>query len=152
MDAKPYNELSITELLALCIWREARGEGYMGKRGVAHVIWNRSQQPGWWGHTIEQVILKPYQFSSFNANDPNSSKWPEDENEMSWCECKQVAEAVLSREADEQNDLTGGAVYYFSPPLTEPPKAWGNVEITLKLGNLTFCKPAPADLSSQGDV
>lgn len=137
--------------MALCIWREARGEQYMGKRGVAHVIWNRAQQPGWWGRTVSQVILKPFQFSSFNANDPNSNEWP-DESTQVWEDCATIANAVLSRDADEQNDLTLGAVYYFSPPLTVPPRVWGNVEITTVIGRLTFCKPAPADLSMEGDV
>jgi N-acetylmuramoyl-L-alanine amidase len=148
MNPQPYEQLSDLQLAALCIWREARGEGLLGKRGVAHVIHNRAQQG--FGYSIAHVILKPYQFSSFNANDPNADKWPADADH-SWLDCQQTASEVLGG-SDE--DITNGATFYYSPPLTAPPHAWGPVDIVLKVGNLTFCKPArrPADLGLQGDL
>jgi len=76
MQAAAYSELSALDLMKLCVWREARGEGMLGKRGVAQVIQNRANDPSWWGHDIRSVILKPWQFSSFNMADPNSEKWP----------------------------------------------------------------------------
>jgi len=140
---KPYSELSDLDLCALCIWREARGEGVLGKRGVGHVIKNRSLQG--FGYTIPHVILKPYQFSSFNANDPNSEKWPAD-TDHSWLDCQQTAQEVLE---GNDFDITDGATFYFSPPLTEPPHAWGPVDVVLKVGNLTFCKAHPPELDLQ---
>jgi spore germination cell wall hydrolase CwlJ-like protein len=144
---RPYTELSDLDLCALCIWRESRGEGILGKRGVAHVIKNRASEG--FGYSISHVILKPYQFSSFNASDPNSDKWPGDADH-SWLDCQQVAQDVLE---GNDEDITAGATFYFSPPLVAAPHAWGPVEVVLKVGNLTFCKPVPpADLSAQGDV
>lgn len=148
MQPKPYDELTDLELCALCVWREARGESYLGKRSVMHVIWNRAQNPGWWGHDARQVVLKPYQFSSFNENDPNSKEWPTEEKPadwQAWVDALAIANAVLSRDPSEQNDLTQGAVFYFSPPLTEPPHTWGAVDFTVKIGNLSFYKQVPRD-------
>lgn len=144
MQPKSYSELSDLDLFVLCIWREARGEGLLGKRGVAHVIINRVDRPGWWGHDVRSVILKPYQFSSFNASDPNADKWPADDD-SALPDCVQAAQGAFSATPDE--DVTSGATFYFSPPLIAPPvKAWGPVEITVKIGNLTFCKSAPVDM------
>lgn len=139
MDAIDYKELSEADLLALCIWREARGEGLLGKRGVAHVVLNRVSARSFFGHDVNSVILKPWQFSSFNASDPNVDKWPAEADE-SWIDSQAAAHQVLQW---NDPDLTAGALYYFSPPLTHPPHAWGPVGVTLVTGNLTFCKPVP---------
>jgi N-acetylmuramoyl-L-alanine amidase len=132
-----YGQLSAVDLMALCIWREARGEQMMGKRGVGHVIANRVNARSFFGHDIVSVILKPYQFSSFNPEDPNADKWPEDDD-PSWMDSQQAAKAVVSW---NDSDLTAGALYYFSPPIVRPPSAWGSVGVTIVVGNLTFCKP-----------
>jgi N-acetylmuramoyl-L-alanine amidase len=64
-------------LLALCVWREARGETSKGKRLVAWTIANRRDDPKHrWPGTIEGVVLQPWQFSSFNKNDPNATQFP----------------------------------------------------------------------------
>src|SRR6202042_2007527 len=36
MQAGAYSELSELDLMKLCVWREARGEGILAKRGVGH--------------------------------------------------------------------------------------------------------------------
>lgn len=118
----------------------------MGKRGVAHVIMNRVKANKFFGHDISSVILKPYQFSSFNATDPNADKWPL-ETDSSWMDSQAAAKQVIGW-ADP--DLTSGALYYFSPPLSNAPRAWGSVGVTLVVGNLTFCKPVP--LNNAADV
>jgi spore germination cell wall hydrolase CwlJ-like protein len=145
MNPIPYDQLSELVLLELCMWREARGEGSLGKRGVAHVVSNRVKS----GRTWHQVILKPYQFSSFNANDPNSEKWPADDDQA-WIDCCQIAQRVY---LGADYDITAGATFYFSPPLTKPPIAeWGPVAITLAVGNLTFCKVLPEVPNTHDDV
>jgi len=122
-------------------WREARGEGQLGKRGVGHVVLNRVNARSFFGHDVQSVILKPWQFSSFNPTDPNADKWP-DWADASWMDSLAASKQVL---AWDDPDLTSGALYYFSPPLTVPPHAWGPVNVTLVTGNLTFCKPAIAN-------
>lgn len=84
-------------ILSVCVWREARGESQRGKRLVAQVIRNRVEDKRW-PDTYSGVITQPFQFSSFNANDPNSSKFPSETDE-SWIGCVAAADAVL--ESDE---------------------------------------------------
>lgn len=136
MIPQPYSDITDQDLLALCIYREARGEGLLGKRGVAWTVLNRVKRPSWWGTTIREVILHKWQFSSFNEDDPNSDVWPRDTDPV-WVDCVDEAGTAIS---GESQDPTSGAVYYFSPPLTIPPHAWGNVQVLIKIGNLTFCK------------
>ncbi len=81
-------------LLALCIWREARGESLRGKQLVADVIRNRMNDPRWPG-TYPAVILQPRQFSAFNLGDPNSVKFPES-TDPTWHDCLSVTDALLA--------------------------------------------------------
>ena len=62
-----------TFMLALAIYREARGEDLTGKIAAGCVIRNRVQHPSWYGGNWFDVITKPYQFSSFNPGDRNSA-------------------------------------------------------------------------------
>ena len=91
--------MSDRDLLRLCIWREARGEIYMAKRGVAHVVHNRSLTAAWWNHhmahILANVILYPYQFSSFNPRDPNETKWPEDDD-PAFVDATRIADALIA--------------------------------------------------------
>ena len=47
-------------LVAICIWREARGESMEAKRGVGWTIRNRVLAAGWFGKGWVDVILKPW--------------------------------------------------------------------------------------------
>jgi spore germination cell wall hydrolase CwlJ-like protein len=127
-----------TLLLALCVYREARGETYEAKRGVVSVVRNRVAQCPREGfnRTVRENILKPYAFSSFNENDPNINVYPlhtSDTSDRTWQDCLRAAKSL-------DPDNTAGAVFYFSPPVTEAPHAWGNVIPTVRLGNLHFFK------------
>lgn len=84
-------------LLALCIWREARGESMRGKRLVASTIRNRVEDPRW-PDTYAGVVTQKWQFSSFNAGDPNALLFPVP-GDAAWAECVAMAYAELS--ADE---------------------------------------------------
>lgn len=85
-------------LLALCIWREARGETLKGKQLVAAVIINRAHDPAMrWPRTIAGVILQPLQFSSFNAGDPNATKFPNALVDLSmWEDCVTAADQAIA--------------------------------------------------------
>lgn len=93
-------------MLALCIWREARGENPDGKLAVGQVIENRVSDARW-PDTYEAVITQPWQFSAFNASDPNSSKWPA-ATSWAWRLCWSAANRVLS----EAQDFANGANHY----------------------------------------
>ncbi len=56
---------------AQTVWGEARGEPHEGKLGVACVIMNRARRGGWWGSNVFDVCHKKWQFSCWNADDPN---------------------------------------------------------------------------------
>lgn len=71
MDKDVFEKLSELELLTLCLYGEARGEGLDGMLAVGSVVLNRTKSPSWWGHDVKSVILKPYQFSCFNKADSN---------------------------------------------------------------------------------
>ncbi len=121
-----------TLLLALAIWREARNQPHAAKLGVAHVIRNRcAMAPAQGFHSsISANVLKPWAFSSFNQGDPNSAKYPRPDD-SSWIDSLAAARSA-------EPDPTGAAVFYFSPPLSAPPHAWGEVEYTARIGQLSF--------------
>ena len=125
-------------LLALCVWREARGEPVEGKVAVACSIRNRVAYPSWWGRDWHTVILKPRQYSSFNADDPNATKWP-DEHEAAWQSCLEIADAVYT---EVTADTTGGADSYYD--ISIPPPAWAMPERhTIDVGKLKFYRLRP---------
>lgn len=70
------------DILARTIWGEARSEGRRGMEAVASVVMNRLAMPGWWSRnrdgipddTVAAVCMDPWQFSCWNAADPNREK------------------------------------------------------------------------------
>ena len=67
-------KLSGSQILAITIYGEARGESVEGQIAVGSVILERVDHRDWDGKTIPEVCLKKYQFSCFNENDPNYGK------------------------------------------------------------------------------
>ncbi len=140
-------------LLALVVWREARGETLPGKLAVAWVVRNRVNHPGWWGKDWITVVLKPFQFSSFNRNDPNATRWPSP-LDTSWEAALQIAADVYAghgqvrfsdsggvQRTPETGDPTSGAVFYFDKSLDNNPPTWaidGSTVHTADIGNLHF--------------
>lgn len=74
MGMQRFRELTDAQLLAVCLYGEARGESREGKIAVASVIKERVKKGGWFGMGYHGVILKPYQFSCFLTGDPNFAK------------------------------------------------------------------------------
>ncbi len=128
-------------LLALVIWREAQGENYATKLGVACSIRNRVQNPRWWGHDWIGVILMPWQYSSFNHGDPNSAKFPLLTDPV-WSDCMDIAQKVY---LGGIGDTTQDATSYFDNSLDYNPPKWatdGSQVHTLDIGALHFYKLA----------
>lgn len=89
-------------LLALCIYREARGEPFYGKLLVANVIKNRVRDSRW-PDSYEKVITQPWQFSAFNKNDPNALVFPSTREtpgpeDKAWLDCLDAAQKTLNGE------------------------------------------------------
>jgi spore germination cell wall hydrolase CwlJ-like protein len=56
-------------------WGEARGEGEAGLLAVCHVIRNRATLHRRWNRlSVHQVCRAAWQFSCWNASDPNATK------------------------------------------------------------------------------
>jgi spore germination cell wall hydrolase CwlJ-like protein len=150
MTPEPYSQLSDIGILTLATWREARGEQELGQRGVAWVIANRVAHPCWWSESKQvlpslwhAVILKPYQFSSFNDGDANARLWPDDDD-PAYTRVLSVCSGVI---LNMDTDPTGGATSYYDTSIGFP-KAWGNEagwENTMNAGRLRFWKPRPID-------
>lgn len=134
-------------LLAMCVWGESRGEEQLpAKLGVACVVRNRVATHGRYGIGYSGVIVKPHQFSCFTPGDANYPKLLHPllhGTQDTWEACYTAAYTV---ENGTQPDLTSGAVFYYSLPLTQPPTrkdgtlAWGSVEHTVTIGGLSFWK------------
>lgn len=125
-------------LLALCAWREARGEPTPAQKGVIHSILNRVAKPGWWGNSIASVILHHaknkigvdvYQYTSFDPKDPNSTKLPVDGDTV-W-------PTIISIAQEPGEDPTNGATNYYSTDIPEPEWA-AQMTCTASIGALKF--------------
>lgn len=98
------------DLLARTIWGEARGEGQTGMQAVANVIMNRVKNGGWWGATVQDVVLKKYQFSTWNEGDPNREKaLSVTIADPNFWTAKKIAALAYNGRLD---DITGGATNY----------------------------------------
>ena len=98
-DAKYLAKLYI---LALCVYREARGEPFYGKLLVANTVKNRVRDSRW-PDTYEKVITQPWQFSAFNKNDPNAGVYPvtgsaPSPTDKAWLDSVDAAQKVLTGE------------------------------------------------------
>lgn len=138
-------------LLACCLFGEAQNQSYEAKVAVACVVRNRVKRNLRYmgGASYSGVILHPMQFDAFNANDPNRVKLLRPLSfapRPVWEECYRAAMAVYH---DNCEDSTGGALFYFSPPIKEPPRAWGQVEFCAKYDDLQFYKPTPPAIEAQ---
>lgn len=108
-DAMPPQDAA-TDILARTIWGEARGEGADGMQAVANVVVNRVAHPGWWGHTIQEVCQAPWQFSCWNANDPNLIKLLNvDASDPAFAVALDIAAQAVDGSLP---DITGGATNY----------------------------------------
>lgn len=129
-------KLPAADLLARCIWGEARGEPIRGKLAVAHVVLNRLNARSYYGLSITEVILKPRHFSCFNENDPNFIKILNlNSSNPTLAYCKAVADMAL---LPGNTDPTGGATHYHAAQIK--PTWAGSPQMTFlcRIGNHLF--------------
>jgi len=127
------------EILARTIYGEARGELVRGKEAVAAVIMNRVRRAierggYWWGTTLQEVCLRPWQFSCWNENDPNRAKIEAvGRDNRNFQSCLRIARRAL---AGTLKDPTGGATHYHVKSTTPP---WARDHTpTADIGNHRF--------------
>lgn len=125
-------------MLALMVWREVRHEAAEVKLAVAYVAVTRAEKPGkdWWGDDILSVLFTPLQFTSLTYKADPQLTWFPREGTV-WNECMTAAADALFH---LKPNPVPGAVFYFSPPVTAPPKDWGAVTFLKKLGPISFYK------------
>jgi N-acetylmuramoyl-L-alanine amidase len=123
-------------LMARTIYGEARGESTAGQEAVANVIINRLKRQGWYGKTVHDVILKPYQFSCWLESDPNFNLLLSIHLKLD----KQVAIACKAVNL-ELVDNTNGATHYHTKQIKP---SWTNnhhlMQKTIEIGNHIFYK------------
>lgn len=137
------------DVLARTIWGEARGEGVAGMVAVAWVARNRVEmdlgndgKPDWWGEGYGGVCRKPWQFSCWNANDPNSA-YLRDEKPIPAAQFQQAREVAVAVIDGHRPDPTGGATHYYSTTLPKPPAWAAHAKRTCKIGRHVFYKEVP---------
>ena len=132
-------------IAALCVWREARGEEPMVQFLVARVIVNRVRDYfKRWPNTLSGVVLQRLQFSSFNSDDPNTSKMPL-LTDVSFVVCCDAVDKAFDDTTIESITLSPfvtkmiEANHYHDDSI-EPP-AWAkNMKFLGKLGRILFYK------------
>lgn len=122
-------------VLARTIYGEARGEGEAGMTAVANVVMNRVEAGGWFGDGVVAVCQKPWQFSAWNANDPNRAKIESMEagDNSVFDLALDIAAAAI---AGDLGDVTGGATHYHTRQIT--PSWSASLTVSSVLGNHIF--------------
>ena len=130
----PENTVNVVDnqfMLALCLWREARGElatvGPISYIAVGCVLRNRAQRDT---TTIYEEVIKRLQFSSITA--PGDREV----NFAAWIAAHQVARGILS---GAYSDPTRGATLYYADSIPFP-EDWNRAKVhqTVKLGKHIF--------------
>jgi len=104
-------------LLARMLYGECRSCEDTEKIAVAHTALNRvNDGKRWNGETLREVILKPWQYSCFNKNNPNRKKLM-NPNPETFESCLEIARGVIN---GAYQDSTNGATHYFNPNVVKP--------------------------------
>jgi spore germination cell wall hydrolase CwlJ-like protein len=115
--------LRTVDTLARTIYGEARGEPVRGKEAVAAVVMNRvarAMERGgwWWGSSVAEVCRRPWQFSCWNADDPNRHRIERaDESDREFASCLRIARRAIQ---GALADPTRGATHYHAQGITPP--------------------------------
>jgi len=116
--SKPIEQQTEAVLSRLLLWGEARGEGAIGMLAVLWCAYNRLGKNG---TSLRDVILKPWQFSTFNRNDSNRDKLLK--AHVQEPDAYKMADTVATlMEAGHTNDPTHGATHYCTDALWGRPK------------------------------
>ena len=121
-------------ILALVVWREARGEEVNVQRAVAFSVLNRVRKPSWWGKDIMSVCTKKWQYSSMtDPKDRQLTTWPSS-TDPSW-------EISMKAAWDAMNDavpnpIPGADSYY---DISIPAPKWADDKsFVAQLGRIRF--------------
>lgn len=124
----------ITEesLAVVTIYQEAQGEPYAGKLAVAEVIRNRMHQKYASDGTVSGTVLRPLQFSGWNARDPGRIRAVRLDSE-DWI----VKDCIRAwHEAIAGSDLVRGSVLYYNPSIIADTPEWAMPESAVEMARV----------------
>lgn len=122
-------------MTALCLYREARGEGNAGMTAVGCVIRNRMHRRS---STAYAEVVKRLQFSSItDPKDPQLAVYPL-AGDAAWQQAQLLAQNVLNGDVQ---DITQGATLYYDDSIAFP-ASWDATKLTPlgKIGRLNLFK------------
>lgn len=112
--------ISEEALAVVTIMQEAAGEPYLGKLAVAEVIRNRMLRKYASDGTVAGTVLRPMQFSGWNAKDPGRIRSVRADSDDSV-----VKECIRAwNEARDGSNTVHGAVLYYNPSIITDPPDW----------------------------
>lgn len=109
-------------LLARCVYAEARGEPYTGQVAIAAVVLNRVKSPSF-PNTISGVIYQPWAFTAVNDGQINLTP-----NDTAY---------KAAQDALNGWDPTYGCIYYYNPATATSSWIWSR-KIVIKIGKHNF--------------
>lgn len=117
LDTDQFDDLHI---VALTAWGEARGEDNDGMQAVLNSVQNRlTSGVRWWGYSYRTICLMRWQYSCWNAKDPNRSKiMAVTEENLQFKIALQLASQLL---AGNLPDIICGADSYVDSRLADKP-------------------------------
>ena len=112
------------DLLARCVYAEARGEPYTGQVAVAAVVLNRVDSASF-PNTVSGVIYQPYAFTCVNDGQINYSP-----------------DSTAYRAVDDALkgwDPTNGCLYYYNPATATSKWIW-SLKVEITIGRHSFAR------------
>ena len=149
---KIFESLVDYQIFGLCIEREAGGEPFEGRVAVGTVILNRVDKKGWMGQTIQEVILKPWQFSwtmpeagesYYDESVKIASNWVDEfRKRVSLQECCEIATRMITKGLPRDPDLAAvHCVQYLNPKVAGATKEkWlaAGMKVVKEIGHHQF--------------
>lgn len=131
--------------MAQTVYGEARSQPYAGQLAVAWVIRTRADHPGWWGSSVRDVCMRPFQFSCWNVDDPNRGVIVNASLEIH--AFRSAYRAALGAYDRSEPDPTHGATHYHTISVpkganTWPPKWAASMVPTAVVGDHRFLREA----------
>jgi len=131
------------DVLSRTLWGEARGQGYSGMQAVANVIMNRVKSRGF-PNSAAAVCQQKWQFSVWNANDPNLGQMMNVTTaDANFRIAQDIADKALRGVLP---DITGGADHYLNVAATLAMRRgslpdWVDMKLaTREIGEHTFLR------------
>lgn len=115
---------SDVNLLARCVYAEARGEPYTGMIAIAAVVLNRVRSSKF-PNTIAGVIYEPWAFTCVNDGQINLTP-----NETAY---------KAARDALSGSDPTRGCLFYYNPATATSKWIW-SLKVEMKIGRHNFAR------------